>query len=103
MKQVAGFPDYFISEDGLIVNKKGQSVTTRDIAENVGQASMGITEINESVASSSAMTKSISSDISQVRMASDEMSVSSRTVQESSTELSQLAERLADLVSRFKI
>ena len=80
-----------------------QSVTTRDIAENVGQASMGITEINESIASSSAMTKSISSDISQVRMASDDMSVSSRTVQESSTELSQLAERLADLVSRFKI
>ena len=80
-----------------------QSVTTRDIAENVGQASAGITEINGNVASSSAMTNSINSDIAQVRMASDEMSVSSRTVQESSTELSQLAERLADLVSRFKI
>lgn len=29
MKQVAGFPDYFISEDGLIVNKKGKVIKKR--------------------------------------------------------------------------
>lgn len=80
-----------------------QSVTTRDIAENVGQASMGITEINENVATSSSMTHSISTDIAKVRSASDEMTVSSQTVQQSAEELSRLAERLAGLVSRFKI
>jgi len=80
-----------------------QSVTTRDIAENVGQASMGITEINSSVASSSAMTRNVSADIEQVRAASDEMTASSRTVQSSAMELSELAERLREQVSRFRI
>lgn len=80
-----------------------QSVTTRDIAENVGQASAGITEINANVATSSSMTGTISQDIEKVRAASDEMTGSSETVQESATELSRLAERLRELVSRFKI
>ena len=80
-----------------------QSVTTRDIAENVGQASTGITEINANVATSSSMTRAISSDIENVRTASDEMTTSSKTVQESATELSELAERLREQVSRFKI
>ena len=80
-----------------------QSVTTRDIAENVGQASMGISEINENVATSSSMTQSISRDIEKVGLASEEMTMSSQTVQQSATELSTLAERLAELVSRFRI
>ncbi len=80
-----------------------QSVTTRDIAENVGQASTGITEINSNVATSSSMTHTISTDIEKVRSASDEMTASSQTVQQSAMELSELAERLRDQVSRFKI
>jgi methyl-accepting chemotaxis protein len=80
-----------------------QSVTTRDIAENVGQASAGITEINSNVAASSAMTRAVSQDIEKVRGASDEMTISSQTVQSSAGELSQLAERLREQVSRFKI
>ncbi|NLV97319.1 MAG: HAMP domain-containing protein [Desulfovibrionales bacterium] len=80
-----------------------QSVTTRDIAENVSQASLGITEINTNVGTSSSMTQSISSDIEQVRRAAEEMSTSSLTVQQSSTELSTLAERLRQLVAHFKI
>jgi methyl-accepting chemotaxis protein len=80
-----------------------QSVTTRDIAENVGQASTGITEINTNVAASSSMTQSISSDIAKVRTASDDMTVSSLTVQESATVLSQLAERLREQVALFKL
>lgn len=80
-----------------------QSVSTRDIAENVGQASSGITEINTNVASSSSMTSAISSDIVKVRAASDEIATGSQTIHASSEELSRLAERLATLVSRFKI
>jgi methyl-accepting chemotaxis protein len=80
-----------------------QSVTTREIAENVGQASMGITEINSNVAASSAMTRSVSQDIEKVRSASNEMTISSQTVQTSAAELSRLAERLRDQVSRFRI
>ncbi|WP_028577156.1 methyl-accepting chemotaxis protein [Desulfomicrobium escambiense] len=80
-----------------------QSVTTRDIAENVGQASTGITEINSNVAASSAMTRNVSRDIEQVRTASGEMTASSQTVQSSARELSELAERLREQVSRFRI
>lgn len=64
---------------------------------------MGISEINENVATSSVMTQSISRDIEKVRSASEEMTMSSQTVQQSATELSTLAERLAELVSRFRI
>jgi methyl-accepting chemotaxis protein len=80
-----------------------QSVTTRDIAENVGQASAGITEINSSVAASSDRTRAVSQDIEKVRTASDQMTESSRTVQASAGELSELAERLREQVGRFKI
>lgn len=88
---------------GIAAAVEEQSATTRDIAENVGQASSGITEINENVAASSSMTRTISTDIAKVRTASDEMTSSSRTVQQSAAELSNLAERLAELVSRFRI
>jgi methyl-accepting chemotaxis protein len=88
---------------GIAAAVEEQSVSTRDIAENVGQASAGITEITDSVSTSSTMTQTISSDIAKVRTASDEMASASRTVQQSATELSQLAERLAVLVSRFRI
>jgi len=80
-----------------------QSATTREIAENVGQASSGISEINENVMASSTMTRSISADIGKVRAASVTMTDSSRTVQESSAELTGLAERLSSQVSRFTI
>ncbi len=45
----------------------------------------------------------MSQDIEKVRGASDEMTISSQTVQSSAGELSQLAERLREQVSRFKI
>ena len=80
-----------------------QSVTTRDIAENVGQASAGITEINSNVAISSDKTRAVSQDIEKVRAASNQMTESSRTVQSSAGELSELAERLREQVGRFKI
>ncbi|NLY40470.1 MAG: methyl-accepting chemotaxis protein, partial [Desulfovibrionales bacterium] len=80
-----------------------QSVTTRDIAENVAQASAGIIEINSNVATSSSMTRSISTDIEQVRAAAENMTTESLTIQDSSKELSSLAERLRGLVAHFEI
>lgn len=80
-----------------------QSSTTREIAENVGQASTGIAEINTNVVTGSAMTQRIADDIGQVRVEAKEMTTSSHAVQESSAELSTLAERLRDLVAHFKI
>ena len=46
---------------------KEQSVTTREIAENVAQASQGISEVNENVAQSATVSEEIAKDIGALR------------------------------------
>jgi methyl-accepting chemotaxis protein len=78
-------------------------VTTRDIAENVSQASLGLADMNSNVASSSSKAQEIGAQIGLVRDASSEMSLSSQAVQESAHDLSRLAESLTVLVAKFKV
>ena len=80
-----------------------QSVTSRDIAENVAQASRGIQEVTENVAQSSTVSGEIARDISEVNQASGELSNSSSQVNIAAEALSQLAERLKEMVGRFKL
>jgi len=80
-----------------------QSVTSRDIAENIVQASQGIQEVTENVAQSSTVSGEIAKDISEVNQASSEMSNSSSQVNLSAEELSKLSEQLKEMVGRFKI
>ncbi|RQD65352.1 MAG: methyl-accepting chemotaxis protein [Desulfonatronovibrio sp. MSAO_Bac4] len=80
-----------------------QSVTTRDIAENVGQAATGIQEVNENVAQSSTVAQEVAQDITEVSSNATEMSNSSAQVRQSSDELSRLAEKLKELMSKFKL
>jgi methyl-accepting chemotaxis protein len=46
---------------------KEQSVTTRKIAENVAQASQGISEVNENVAQGATVSEEIAKDIGALR------------------------------------
>ncbi|MFO7726691.1 MAG: methyl-accepting chemotaxis protein [Desulfonatronovibrio sp.] len=80
-----------------------QSVTTRDIAENVGQAATGIQEVNENVAQSSTVAGEVAQDITEVSSNATEMSNSSAQVRQSSDELSRLAEKLKELMAKFKL
>ena len=80
-----------------------QSVSTREIADNISQVSSGIGEVNENVAQSSQVAVDITKDITEVNQASDEMASSSSQVRMSAEELSQLAEQLNEMVGRFKI
>lgn len=80
-----------------------QSATTLNIAENVSQASKGINEVNTNVAQASTAVADISSEISMVTSASESMSTSSAQVNMNSVELSKLAQKLNELVSRFKV
>ena len=80
-----------------------QSVTTRDIAENVGQAATGIQEVNENVAQSSNVAGEVAQDITEVSSNATEMSNSSAQVRQSSDELSRLAEKLKELMAKFKL
>ena len=79
-----------------------QSVTTKEIANNVAQASQGIAEVTENVAQSSTVAADIARDISDVNQAAGEMSNSSAQVNMSAQELSRLAARLMGMVSKFR-
>ena len=80
-----------------------QSVTTKEIANNVVQASQGIQEVNENVNQSSTAANEIAKDISEVNRASIEMSENSSQVNLSAEELSKLAEKLRKIAGNFKI
>ncbi len=80
-----------------------QSVSTKEIAENISQISNGIGEVNENVAQSSSVAGEITQSISEVNQASGEIANSSSQVRLSAEELSKLAEQLNGMVGRFKI
>ena len=80
-----------------------QAVATSEIAGNVNQAAQGIDEVNQNVAQSSTVAGAISHDITEVNLASQEMSNSSSQVHGSAASLSELSEKLNNMVSRFKI
>ena len=80
-----------------------QSVTTKEIAENVTQASQGIQEVAENVAQSSTVADQIARDIAEVNQAAGEMSTSSSSVDASVVKLTDLAARLRSIVAKFKV
>lgn len=80
-----------------------QANATKEIADNVAQASQGIQEVNENVAQVSLVTGEVASDIADVGQASNEISASSSQVNMSAEELSKLADKLTTMVNQFKI
>jgi methyl-accepting chemotaxis protein len=80
-----------------------QSATTKEIAQNVNQASQGITEVNENVSQSSSVAAEIATDIAAVNDSANEMSKASNQVKVSAEELATIAEKLKEMVARFKI
>jgi len=80
-----------------------QSVTTREIADNVTQASQGLGEITENVAQSSSVADEIAKDIADVNQTSGEMSNTSSQVNTSAEDLSKEAEQLMGMVGQFQV
>lgn len=82
-----------------------QSSATREIAQNIAQASSGsgIEEVNSNVNQSSAVSAEIAQDITGVNDSSGEIAERSGQVKLSAEELSKLAARLDEMVGRFKI
>jgi methyl-accepting chemotaxis protein len=80
-----------------------QSVTTKEIAENVVQASQGIQGVNENVAQSSIVAGDIAKDIAEVNQASGEINNSSSQVNMSAEALARLSETLNEMVGKFKV
>ncbi|MDD3815821.1 MAG: cache domain-containing protein [Desulfocapsaceae bacterium] len=80
-----------------------QAATTGEIGGNVVQAAQGISEVNENVAQTSAVSGDIAGDISGVSGVIQEMSRSAGEVNGRANDLAGLAEKLRELISRFKV
>lgn len=80
-----------------------QSATTKEISENMGQASGGLKEVSENVAQSTSVSTDIAKDISEVNVSSKEVLENSDLVSTNSEELKTIAKDLQELVSHFKL
>ncbi len=80
-----------------------QSATTKEISENMGQASSGLQEVSENVALSSNVAGEIAKDIGDVNTSSNDVLKDSGLVNNSSEELKTLADDLQELISQFKL
>ena len=103
-----GYPPSIISDINELVNAMAsaveeQSISTREIADNIAQVSVGIQEVNEKVNHSSDVAASISKDISLISESNVEVSSSSENVLSSPGDLPSLAEGLQQIVEGFKV
>jgi len=80
-----------------------QAATTSEIGGNVIQAAQGITEVNENVAQTSAVSGEIAGDINGVSGVIEEMSRSAGEVNNRADDLAALAQKLRELISKFKV
>jgi methyl-accepting chemotaxis protein len=101
ISKVIGSVDEIVSTIAAAVEE--QSAATADIASNISQASSGVQEVNTNVAQSTEVTTSISRDIAEVSQAANEMTTSSSQVNLSAEELAGMAEKINNMVGKFKV
>ncbi|MCP3888980.1 MAG: HAMP domain-containing protein [Desulfobulbaceae bacterium] len=80
-----------------------QSESTENTATNVGQAALGIAEVNENVVQSSAVSGEISQEINGVSKIANKLRDDSNIVNTQSNELLSLIEKLQTVVNQFKL
>lgn len=99
-KVISGINDIVTS---IATAVEEQAATTKEVSENVSQASQGIQEVTENVGQSSAVAREIARDIAVVNLEAEEISSSSNKINMSAEELSKLAEKLKEIVGKFKL
>lgn len=80
-----------------------QLLTTQEIAENVSNAHLGVTEISGNLSETSNVAKEIAKDISVVHTSADGILESSFQVKQSSEDQSKLSRKLKEMVEIFKL
>jgi len=80
-----------------------QSSITSAIAENMHQASQGVTDVNENVSQSSAVASDIAKDIGLVNLLGNDIAGISITMNDNAVEFCKLAERLQEMVNKFRV
>ncbi len=97
-----------IQEVGNLVNSiaagiEEQSVVTRDVAGNIAQASAEVNDANDQLAQTASVSQAIAKDVAAVNLTVDEIRQGNGQLQNSTTELSALAERLSLMIKKFKV
>ena len=80
-----------------------QSVTTREITENIGQASLGIQEVAENIADTSLAVSSVTQEISALNQETLEINDGSSRVASESTSINSISKDLVSSVSQFSM
>ena len=91
----------YITTIGAAVEE--QSVTTKDISINMGQASDGVKDAADRTVQNSTVSRSIAEDIAGVSVSAEEMSTAGSQVSDSARELSVLSEKLKAMVDNYKL
>ncbi len=79
-----------------------QSITTKDIALNISQASGGVTEMTSTVVQSAGVAKTVATDISSVNLDIEAISETSSILAISGGKLKATTDELTELVEKFK-
>jgi methyl-accepting chemotaxis protein len=80
-----------------------QSVTTEEISRNVTRASDGLQEMNENISQSSTVSLSIAQDILEVQNAASSTAEEGVSISSGAHQLDELAGKLHEVVSGFKV
>jgi methyl-accepting chemotaxis protein len=80
-----------------------QSVSTREITDNLAQASAGVQEINVNVSQADAVVRDVARDVTDVSSMAGTLSADAEAVLGSSRSLSGVASTLSSLVGKFKV
>jgi methyl-accepting chemotaxis protein len=80
-----------------------QAAVTKDVAQNIAQASNGVRDANENVAQSASVSRTIAQDVATVNSAVGEVRSGGEQVQASAMDLSTLAEKLKQQVDHFRV
>jgi methyl-accepting chemotaxis protein len=87
----------------IAISMDEQTAATQEIAGNIAEASEGMGEVNENVAQSSMVAGETAKDIAEVSRIAEEISANGNKVNLSAEDLANLASRLQQLVSHYRV
>ena len=88
---------------GIAAAIEQQAAITRNVVDNIAQASIGVEEANEQVSQTAVVSQEMAREIAGINVVVADIRQGGEQVQTNSTELSQLAGQLNTLVGQFKI
>ena len=95
--------DVEILVGGIAAAIEEQSAVTKNVADNIAQASLGVKDANVRTAQTASVSKSMANDLIAVIAAVDEVRQGGEQMQASTMELSKVAEQLNATAGQFKV